>query len=52
MTVVVEVDDGSLRSGSAVVAGGRAFGVARATWRALGAAGLTLSEGSTGRLGG
>jgi hypothetical protein len=37
VTVVVEVDDGSLRSGSAVVAGGRAFGVARATWRALSA---------------
>lgn len=35
VTVVVEVDDGSLQSGSAVVAGGRAFGVARATWRAL-----------------
>ncbi len=37
VTVVVEVDDGSLRSGSAVVGGGRAFGVARATWRALSA---------------
>lgn len=37
VTVVVEVDDGSLRSGSAVVAGGRAFGVAQATWRALSA---------------
>ncbi len=37
VTVVVEIDDGSLRSGSAVVAGGRAFGVARATWRALSA---------------
>ena len=35
VTVVVEVDDGSLRAGSAVVEGGRAFGVARATWRAL-----------------
>jgi hypothetical protein len=37
VTVVVEVDDGSLRSGSAVVAAGRAYGVARATWRALSA---------------
>jgi hypothetical protein len=37
VTVVVEVDDGSLRAGSAVVEGGRAFGVARATWKALSA---------------